>query len=134
MPEAKIGRVVQVIGPVLDVEFPEGHLPEIHNAVIVQDDGKETGVPIDVIAEGAQHPGENRVRCVSMKPTDGMVRGMKAIDTGSPISMPVGDQTLGRIRNVVGEPVDGLGPVNSKERWPIHRDPPRYEDQSTEVE
>src|SRR4029453_16200705 len=134
MPEAKIGRVVQVIGPVLDVEFPEGHLPEIHNAVIVQDDGKETGVPIDVIAEVAQHLGENRVRCVSMKPTDGMVRGMKAIDTGSPISMPVGDQTLGRILNVVGEPVHGPAPRNSKERWPIHRDPPRYEDQSTEVE
>src|SRR4030095_14289605 len=127
MPGAKIGRVVQVLAPVLDVEFPEGHLPEIHNAVVVQDDGKETGVPIDVIAEVAQHLGENRVRCVSMKPTDGMARGMKAIDPGSPISMPVGDQTLGRILNVVGEPVDGLGPANSNEDWAIPRDPPRYE-------
>ena len=134
MAEQQIGRVVQVIGPVLDVEFPEGHLPPIHNAVVVQDEGKETGIPIDVVAEVAQHLGENRVRCISMKPTDGMVRGMRAVDTGGTITMPVGEQTLGRILNVVGEPVDGLGPVDAKERWPIHRDPPRYEDQSTEVE
>ncbi|HSE63525.1 MAG TPA: F0F1 ATP synthase subunit beta [Thermoanaerobaculia bacterium] len=132
--EQKVGRVVQVIGPVLDVEFPGGMLPEILNAILVKDDGKETGIPIDVVAEVAQHLGENRVRCVSMKPTDGMVRGMKAIDTGGPITMPVGEETLGRILNVVGEPVDGLGPVKAKEHWPIHRDPPRYEDQSTEVE
>jgi len=91
MAEGKIGRVVQVIGPVLDVEFPKGELPEIYNAVVVEDEGKETGVPIHVIAEVAQHLGENRVRCISMKPTDGMVRGMKAIDTGSPITMPVGE-------------------------------------------
>src|SRR6266700_1152562 len=134
MAEQKVGRVVQVIGPVLDVEFPEGHLPPILNAVVVKDEGKETGIPIDVIAEVAQHLGENRVRCISMKPTDGMVRGMKAVDTGGTITMPVGEETLGRILNVVGEPVDGLGPVNAKERWPIHRDPPSYEDQSTEVE
>ncbi|HVE65904.1 MAG TPA: F0F1 ATP synthase subunit beta, partial [Thermoanaerobaculia bacterium] len=134
MAEQKVGRVVQVIGPVLDVEFPEGHLPQIHNAITVQDEGKQTGIPIDVIAEVAQHLGENRVRCISMKPTDGMVRGMKALDTGGPITGPVGEETLGRILNVVGEPVDELGPVNSKERWPIHREPPRYEDQSTEVE
>jgi F-type H+-transporting ATPase subunit beta len=82
----------------------------------------------------AQHLGENRVRCISMKPTDGMVRGMKAVDTGAPISVPVGEQTLGRIMNVVGEPVDNRGPIESKERWSIHREPPRYEDQSTEVE
>jgi F-type H+/Na+-transporting ATPase subunit beta len=131
--EKKVGRVVQVIGPVLDVEFPGGKLPEILNAIVVQDDGKETGVPIDVVAEVAQHLGENRVRCISMKPTDGMVRGMKAIDTGGPITMPVGEETLGRILNVVGEPVDGLGPVKAKEHWPIHREPPRYEDQSTET-
>ena len=134
MAEQNVGRVVQVIGPVIDVEFAVGKLPAIYNAVVVKDEGKETGVPIDVIVEVAQHLGENRVRCISMKPTDGMVRGMKAVDTDAPITVPVGDQTLGRILNVVGEPVDGKGPVLAKERWSIHREPPRYEDQSTEVE
>ena len=134
MAEAGVGRVVQVIGPVLDVEFPDGKLPAIYNAVIVKEEAGKTGVAIDVIAEVAQHLGENRVRCISMKPTDGMVRGMKAVDTGSPISVPVGEQTLGRIMNVIGEPVDNRGPINAKEHWSIHREPPRYEDQSTEVE
>jgi F-type H+-transporting ATPase subunit beta len=134
MAEAGVGRVVQVIGPVLDVEFPEGHLPAIYNAVVVKEEASKTGVAIDVIAEVAQHLGENRVRCISMKPTDGMVRGMKAVDTGAPISVPVGDETLGRIMNVIGEPVDNRGPINAKEHWSIHREPPRYEDQSTEVE
>ena len=134
MTEEKVGRVVQVIGPVLDVEFPEGHLPAIYNAVVVKEEAGKAGVAIDVVAEVAQHLGENRVRCISMKPTDGMVRGMKAIDTGAPISVPVGPETLGRILNVVGEPVDNRGPVNAKERWSIHREPPKYEDQSTEVE
>jgi F-type H+-transporting ATPase subunit beta len=134
MAEARIGRVVQVIGPVLDVEFPDGRLPAIYNAVIVKEEASKEGVAIDVIAEVAQHLGENRVRCISMKPTDGMVRGMKAVDTGAPISVPVGEQTLGRIMNVVGEPVDNRGPIEAKERWSIHREPPRYEDQSTEVE
>ena len=128
MVEGKVGRVVQVIGPVLDVEFPEGHLPAIYNAVVVKEEASKTGVAIDVIAEVAQHLGENRVRCISMKPTDGMVRGMKAVDTGAPISVPVGDETLGRIMNVIGEPVDNRGPINAKERWSIHREPPRYED------
>ena len=134
MAEQNIGRVVQVIGPVLDIEFPEGHLPAIYNAVTVKDEGKETGVPIDLVAEVAQHLGDNRVRCISMKPTDGMVRGMAAVDTGGPITMPVGEGTLGRILNVIGEPVDGLGPVSAKERWSIHREPPKFEDQSTEIE
>jgi F-type H+/Na+-transporting ATPase subunit beta len=129
-----IGHIVQVIGPVLDIEFPDGVLPSIYNAVIVEDEGKATGVPINVVTEVAQHLGENRVRCISMKPTDGMVRGMKATDTGSPITVPVGDATLGRIMNVIGEPVDERGPIESKERWSIHRDPPKYEDQSTTVE
>jgi F-type H+-transporting ATPase subunit beta len=129
-----IGHVVQVIGPVLDIEFPDGQLPAIYNAVLVQDSGKATGVPIDVVTEVAQHLGENRVRCISMKPTDGMVRGMKATDTGSPITVPVGNETLGRIMNVIGEPVDERGPIEAKERWSIHREPPRYEDQSTEIE
>jgi F-type H+-transporting ATPase subunit beta len=134
MAEQNAGRVVQIIGPVFDVEFPEGHLPAIYNAVVVKEEGKETGIPIDLVAEVAQHLGENRVRCISMKRTDGMVRGMTALDTGGPISVPVGEQTLGRILNVVGEPVDELGPVNAKERWPIHREPPKFEDQSTEIE
>jgi F-type H+-transporting ATPase subunit beta len=134
MAEQRVGRVVQVIGPVLDVEFADGRLPAIYNAVIVKEEASQSGVAIDVIAEVAQHLGENRVRCIAMKPSDGMVRGMKAVDTGAPISVPVGDQTLGRIMNVVGEPVDNRGPIESKERWSIHREPPRYEDQSTEVE
>jgi F-type H+-transporting ATPase subunit beta len=131
---ANVGKVVQIIGPVLDIEFPEGHLPPILNAIRVKDEGKATGVPVDVIVEVAQHLGENRVRTVSMKPTDGMTRGVRAEDTGGPISVPVGRETLGRIMNVVGEPVDQLGPVNAKLSWPIHREPPKYEDQSTEVE
>src|SRR5262245_15525495 len=134
MAEKNIGKVVQIIGPVLDVEFPEEKLPAIYNAIHVKDDGKTTGVRIDVIAEVAQHLGEGRARCVAMKPTDGMVRGMPAIDTGAPISVPVGKETLGRILNVVGEPVDNRGEVAAKERWPIHREPPAYDQQSTKVE
>jgi F-type H+-transporting ATPase subunit beta len=124
MAEQAEGKVVAIIGPVLDIQFPEGKLPAIYNAVRIADDGKDTGEKIDVIAEVAQQLGENVVRCVSMKPTDGMVRGMKAIDLGGPISVPVGKETLGRILNVIGDEVDGLGPVKSKERWPIHREPP----------
>ncbi len=134
MAEQNVGKVVAIIGPVLDIEFPEGKLPAIYNAVQIQDDGKDTGEPIDLIAEVAQQLGESVVRCVSMKATDGMVRGMKAVDLGAPISVPVGRETLGRILNVLGEPVDGLGPVNSKERWPIHREPPAYDEQATSVE
>src|SRR6187397_2057688 len=100
-----IGKVVQVIGPVVDIEFEGGHLPEIYNAVRIKSDGKR-GQAIDVIVEVEQHLGENRVRTVAMKPTDGMQRGMEAIDTGAPISMPVGPATLGRVMNVLGEPVD----------------------------
>ncbi|KAA0252391.1 MAG: F0F1 ATP synthase subunit beta [Acidobacteria bacterium] len=128
------GKVVQVIGPVVDVEFPSGHLPAILNAVRVVDDRKLSTIPVDIITEVAQHLGENRVRCVSMKPADGLVRGMTAVDLGAPISVPVGPQALGRILNVIGEPVDGLGPVETKERWPIHRHAPAYDDQTTSVE
>jgi F-type H+-transporting ATPase subunit beta len=128
------GRVVQVIGPVLDIEFPSDALPEILNAIEVKDDGAETGVKIDLVAEVAQHLGENRVRCVSMKPTDGVVRGIKAVDTGRPIAMPVGKGTLGRVLNVIGEPVDTLGPVEAQDRWSIHRDAPTFDEQSTEVQ
>lgn len=127
------GRVIQVIGPVIDVEF-EGHLPEIYNAIRVKHVDKETKVDLDIIAEVQQHLGENRVRCVSMQPTDGLIRGAEAEDTGSPISVPVGEEVLGRILNVIGQPVDEEGPVNAKETWPIHRPAPSYEDQSTETE
>jgi F-type H+-transporting ATPase subunit beta len=134
MTSGNTGRVVQVIGPVVDVEFPAGKLPTILNAVRIVDDEKLSTVPIDIITEVAQHLGENRVRCISMKPADGLVRGMKAIDTGAPITIPVGPETLGRILNVIGEPVDEMGPVTTTEHWPIHREAPAYEDQSTSVE
>src|ERR1044072_4925751 len=116
-----VGKVVQIIGPVVDVEFDGGYLPPIYHALRVVSDGFDVPVPIDVIAEVQQHLGEGRVRTVSMLPTDGMVRGMQAIDTGGPITMPVGEGTLGRVLNVIGEPVDTLGPVKHDKRYPIHR-------------
>ena len=130
------GKVVAVIGPVIDIEFEGGHLPSIYNAVrVVADEAETGGARVDVIAEVEQHLGENRVRTVAMEPTDGMQRGMHAIDLGAPISMPVGSQTLGRVLNVLGRPVDFPDqPVNSTERWPIHRPAPVFEDQSTELE
>ena len=128
----QVGRIVQIIGPVVDVEFEAGHLPEIYNALRIQ--GDAAGEKIDVIAEVEQHLGENRVRAVAMKPTDGMQRGMTATDLGEPISVPVGPATLGRVLNVLGEPVDFPDrPVPSKERWPIHRPAPNLENQSTEL-
>ena len=130
----QVGRIVQVIGPVVDVEFEAGHLPRIYNALRIQSDAKGGANAIDVIAEVEQHLGENRVRAVAMKATDGMQRGMKAIDLGEGISVPVGPETLGRVLNVLGEPVDFPDrPVLTKERWPIHRAPPSLEDQSTEL-
>ncbi len=128
------GRVVQVIGPVVDVEFPEEHLPPILNAVRIKDDGKLGVQTIDVTTEIAQHLGEGRARCIAMTPTEGIVRGMTAFDLGAPISVPVGRETLGRVLNVLGEPVDGRGPVNTTERKPIHRTAPSLDEQSTEVE
>jgi F-type H+/Na+-transporting ATPase subunit beta len=133
MAEQRIGKIVQVIGPVLDVEFEAGQLPEIYSALHIKSDSKETGA-IDVIAEVEQHLGENRVRAVAMKPTDGMQRGMSVLDLGEPITVPVGPETLGRVLNVLGEPVDFPDrPVKAKDRWPIHRPPPTLEDQSTEL-
>jgi F-type H+-transporting ATPase subunit beta len=130
----KAGKVVQIIGPVVDVEFEGGRLPDIYNALrITSSDGE--GAAIDVIAEVEQHLGENRVRTVAMKPTDGMRRGMTAIDTGSPISMPVGSATLGRVMNVLGEPVDFPDrPIQATDHWSIHREAPSLEDQSTELQ
>ena len=129
----RTGKVVQVIGPVIDIEFA-GELPEIYNAVRIVSEGGPGVEKIDVVAEVEQHLGENRVRTVAMKATDGMTRGMTAIDTGAPISVPVGPETLGRVLNVLGEPVDYPDrPVQSKERWPIHRAAPTLEQQSTEL-
>ena len=134
--EQKTGKVVQIIGPVIDVEFEGGHLPAIYNAIRVQSHEKDgAGAEIDVIAEVEQHLGENRVRAVAMKPTDGMQRGMQVVDLGEPISVPVGPKTLGRVLNVLGEPVGFPDrPVEANERWPIHRPAPTLEDQSTELE
>jgi len=132
--EQKVGKVVQVIGVVVDVQFEEGHLPEIYNAIRIDDEGTETGRPIHITLEVQQHLGEGRVRTVSLEPTDGLVRGMKAVDTGKPISVPVGRPTLGRVINVLGEPVDEMGPVNAQEHWAIHREAPTFEEQSTELE
>jgi len=128
----KVGKVVQIIGPVVDIEFAGGDLPSIYNAVRIT--GKAGTDQVDVIVEVEQHLGENRVRTVAMKATDGLQRGMTATDEGGPISMPVGPQTLGRVLNVLGEPVDFPDrPVESAERWPIHREAPTLEEQSTEL-
>jgi F-type H+-transporting ATPase subunit beta len=130
----RVGRVVQVIGPVVDVEFEGGHLPDIYNAIRVTSDAT-SGVTVDLICEVQQHLGENVVRTVAMKPTDGLQRGMRVTDLGEQITMPVGPQTLGRVLNVLGEPVDFPDrPVQSAERWPIHRPAPTLEDQSTTLQ
>ncbi|PYS67307.1 MAG: F0F1 ATP synthase subunit beta, partial [Acidobacteria bacterium] len=129
-----VGKVVQIIGPVLDVEFGEKYLPPIYQALRITSDGFDVPSPIDVIAEVQQHLGEGRVRAVSMLPTDGMVRGMKATDTGGPITVPVGEGTLGRVMNVIGEPVDNLGEIPHEQRYPIHRHAPSFDEQSTELQ
>jgi len=123
-----------VIGPVVDVQFEEGKLPPIYSAVRITSEGFKLAEPLDIVTEVQQHLGESRVRCVAMKPTEGVVRGMKAIDLGGPITVPVGRATLGRVMNVLGEPVDKLGPVKSEKRYPIHRQAPSLEDQSTTLE
>jgi F-type H+-transporting ATPase subunit beta len=130
----KIGTVVQIIGPVVDVKFQDCQLPEIYTAVRITSEGFDVTTPISIIVEVEQHIGEDRVRCVSMHPTDGLSRGMTAVDLGGPIEVPVGEGTLGRLMNVIGEPVDKLGPVTTSMKYPIHRDPPPLEDQSTKLE
>ncbi|MFQ5790384.1 MAG: F0F1 ATP synthase subunit beta, partial [Acidobacteriota bacterium] len=132
--DSNVGRVVQVIGNVVDVEFAGGELPAIFNAIHILDEERLSTVPIDVVVEVQQHLGENRVRTVAMKPTDGVVRGMKAIDTGKPISVPVGEGTLGRVMNVLGEPVDDQGPIETDRRAPIHQPAPAFTNQSTKLE
>src|SRR6184192_1850219 len=130
------GKVIQVIGPVVDVEFPQGKLPNIYNALrIEQDEDKKANKPeIRLTLEVAQHLGENRVRGVAMSSTDGLVRGMPVQDTGAPILVPVGRETLGRLINVLGEPVDEMGPIKTTKTYPIHRPAPRLEDQETKTE
>jgi F-type H+-transporting ATPase subunit beta len=123
---ATIGRIVQIIGPVLDVEFDAGHLPELYNALEITGTS-DTGDPIRVVAEVQQHIGRNQVRAVAMSTTDGVVRGMEVVDTGQAITVPVGEAALGRILNVIGEPVDNGPPIPaSVERWPIHRKRPDF--------
>src|ERR1700680_5326445 len=126
-----IGNVIQIAGPAVDVQFTEGAMPPIYQALRVVSDGFTVPSPISVILEVQQHLGEGRVRCIAMQPTDGMVRGMKAIDQGGPISAPVGRGTLGRVMNVIGEPVDDLGPIAFDKRMPIHRLAPAFDEQST---
>ena len=128
MPNQYEGTVVQVIGPVLDIKFPDGQLPSLLNAIRVENGDKS------LIVEVSQHIGDNVVRCIAMSSTDGLVRGAKAVDTGGPISVPVGRECLGRIFNLLGEPVDNLPAPETAERWPIHRDPPSYEEQQNTTE
>jgi F-type H+-transporting ATPase subunit beta len=133
MSTENVGRITQVIGPVLDVEFESGKLPPIYNALKITNPalGDEPG---NLIVEVAQHLGERTVRCVAMDATEGLVRGIEAIDTGTGISVPVGEATLGRIMNVIGDPVDEAGPINTTKRNPIHRETPEFTDQATEVQ
>ncbi len=132
--ELEIGKVIQVTGPAVDLQFPEGKLPPIFTAVRVTSEGFTVPEPIEITVEVMQHLGEGRVRCVSMQPTEGLVRGFKAISLGGPITVPVGRETLGRVMNVLGEPVDERGPINAKASAPIHREAPTLTQQSTNLE
>src|SRR6266568_4620646 len=129
-----VGKVVQVSGPAVDCAFAEGQIPPIHTAIRITSEGFNVPEPIDIICEAEQHIGEGRVRTIALQPTEGLVRGMKAQSLGSPVMVPVGKETLGRVLNVIGEPVDKMGPVNAKKRYPIHRPAPSFEDQSTELQ
>jgi F-type H+-transporting ATPase subunit beta len=127
------GKIVQVIGPVIDIDFSDGVLPQILNAVVIPRTNIE-GVQEDLVVEVQLHLGENRVRTVAMDSTDGLVRGMKAVDTGEPIKVPVGPKVLGRLINIIGKPIDALGPVEAKAYYPIHRPPPDFNELSTQKE
>src|SRR5688572_14798570 len=134
MAEQKVqGRVTQVIGPVVDVEFPSGALPELLTALKISNEAIDKR-EWNLVVEVAQHLGENTARCVAMDSTDGLVRGAPVLSTGAPITMPVGREVLGRILNVVGDPVDEGGPVLASKFKPIHRVPPSFQEQSTTVE
>ncbi len=130
--EQTVGRVTQIIGSTFDAEFPEGQLPEIYNALKI--DAEVKGLTIKLTGEVQQHLGGSRVRCVALGSTDGMVRGMEVVDTGASLSVPVGKETLGRVFNVLGETVDGRGPVETEEKWPIHRHAPPLTDLSSKTE
>ncbi|MEG1447623.1 MAG: F0F1 ATP synthase subunit beta, partial [Ruthenibacterium sp.] len=123
MSQQNIGTVTQIIGPVLDIQFPDGHLPSLLSAITVKN-GERV-----ITLEVAQHIGDNVVRCIAMSSTDGLVRGIEAVDTGSPITVPVGKETLGRIFNLLGEPVDNMEAPKTEERWSIHRPAPAYDEQ-----
>ncbi len=127
------GKIIQIIGPVVDIDFSGGQLPQILNAIRIPRvtvEGKEE----DLICEVQQHLGEERVRTVAMDSTDGLVRGMEAYDTGRPIEVPVGPEVLGRLLNVIGEPIDGLGPIPAKKKYPIHKEPVDFKELSTKRE
>src|SRR6059036_3416462 len=126
------GHIAQVIGSTFDAEFEEGHLPEIYNALTVN--AEQKGVTIRLTGEVQQHLGGNRVRCVALGSTDGLVRGMTVVDTGGPVSVPVGKETLGRVFNLLGQPIDGRGPVDAKEHRGIHREPPKFAELSPKAE
>lgn len=128
MSEQHIGTVVQIVGPVLDIKFADTELPGLLNAIEVEHDGKKLTVEV------AQHIGDNVARCIAMSSTDGLVRGLPAKDTGGPITVPVGDKCLGRIFNLLGDPVDNMPAPADMERWPIHRDPPAYDEQQSTTE
>ncbi len=129
-----VGHVIQVAGPAVDIQFAEGQVPIILTAVRITSEGFDVPQPMDVVCEVAQHLGEGRVRTIALKPTDGMVRGMKAVSLGHPVEVPVGREVLGRVINVIGEPVDHMGPLEATRRFPIHRPAPAFDEQSTEVQ
>ena len=128
------GRVIQVAGPTIEIQFEEGHIPKIYNAIRVTSEGYDVPNPIEITAEVAQHIGEGRVRTIAMEATDGLVRGMKAYDLGKPITIPVGKHTLGRVLNVLGQPVDNMGSIDSDQFLPIHRSAPAFDEQATELQ
>jgi F-type H+/Na+-transporting ATPase subunit beta len=116
-----VGRVIQVAGPAVDIQFPEGQIPVINTAVRITSEGFDVPEPIDIIVEIAQHIGESRARAIALQPTDGLVRGMNALSLGAPVSVPVGKQTLGRVLNVIGSPVDGMGQLSCRCSRPASR-------------
>src|SRR5215208_3265846 len=128
----RAGKIVQVIGSTFDAEFEEGNLPEIYNALKVVSDAK--GVTIDLVGEVQQQLGGNRVRCVALGSTDGLQRGMDVVDTGAPVKVPVGEAVLGRVFNLLGQPIDGRGPVNATEFRPIHQEPPNFDELTPKTE
>ncbi|HME08899.1 MAG TPA: F0F1 ATP synthase subunit beta [Bryobacteraceae bacterium] len=133
-PKTVLGHVIQIAGPAVDIQFEESQIPMINTAIHITSEGFDAPTPIDVVCEVAQHIGEGRVRTIALQPTDGMVRGMKAESLGMPVTVPVGPETLGRVLNVIGNPVDNMGPVNTKERWSIHRSAPEFDEQATELQ